>query len=167
MIGIIIEENVYNYGRPLKCKTLTLLISDILPISVPRGHWLSISFFFSLLSTALINSVILINTLSNVIVKIPEVGNPVLNRYSLYLQVSLYAYHWLMSMNTEGASPMYKRFKDDDGGTQQQQAETSLHHTTGTCIHHYLRPPRGGLWSLSPPISQTLCPWSNSITNLW
>ena len=25
----------------------------------------------------------------------------------------------------------------------------------------------GGLWSSSPPISQTLCHWSNSITNLW
>ncbi len=31
-----------------------------------------------------------------------------------------------------------------------------------TCWGHH-----GGLWSLSPPSSQTLCHWSNSITNLW
>ncbi len=30
-----------------------------------------------------------------------------------------------------------------------------------------LKATTGGLWSLSPPSSQTLCHWSNSITNLW
>ena len=30
-----------------------------------------------------------------------------------------------------------------------------------------LKATTGGLWSSSPPISQTLCHWSNSIKNLW